>query len=291
MKDLYSLLRINHWFKNLFLCLGVMLASLQHGIEFSPELFLKTIIAFLLASMVSSANYIINQITDKEFDAEHPDKKLRPLPSKRVSLKTANFLIIVLLAVSLPAAHLLFSEIFFVSLSILFLAGIFYNIPPVRLKDIPYIDVLAESFNNPIRFILGWFVVISTAPSLFVLLFTWSLGAFFMTAKRYDEFSFYGKNLVLYRHTFKIYTLKKLEYLMYLYQLFTLIFLGVVLSARWQKFLPVLPVVTLFFFWVSKKVVSGEAKARSIESFVLSRNFLIRIFIMFTAGVILFLWH
>lgn len=291
MKDLYSLLRINHWFKNLFLCLGVMLASLQHGIEFSPELFLKTIIAFLLASMVSSANYIINQITDKEFDAEHPDKKLRPLPSKRVSLKTANFLIIVLLAVSLPAAHLLFSEIFFVSLSILFLAGIFYNIRPIRLKDIPYIDVLAESFNNPIRFIMGWFVVISTAPSLFVLLFTWSLGAFFMTAKRYDEFSFYGKNLVLYRHTFKIYTLKKLEYLMYLYQLFTLIFLGVVLSARWQKFLPVLPVVTLFFFWVSKKVVSGEAKARSIESFVLSRNFLIRIFIMFTAGVILFLWH
>ena len=291
MKDLYSFLRINHWFKNLFLCLGVTLASLQHGIEFSPELFLKTIIAFLLASMVSSANYIINQITDKEFDAEHPDKKLRPLPSKRVSLKTANFLIIVLLAVSLPAAHLLFSEIFFISLLILFLAGIFYNIRPIRLKDIPYIDVLAESFNNPIRFILGWFVVISTVPSLFVLLFTWSLGAFFMTAKRYDEFSFYGKNLVLYRHTFKIYTLKKLEYLMYIYQLFTLIFLGVVLSARWQKFLPVLPVVTLFFFWVSKKVVSGEAKARSIESFVLSRNFLIRIFIMFTAGVILFLWH
>ena len=291
MKDLYSLLRINHWFKNLFLCLGVTLASLQHGIEFSPELFLKTIIAFLLASMVSSANYIINQITDKEFDAEHPDKKLRPLPSKRVSLKTANFLIIVLLAVSLPTAYFLFSEIFFISLLILFLAGIFYNIRPIRLKDIPYIDVLAESFNNPIRFILGWFVVISTVPSLFVLLFTWSLGAFFMTAKRYDEFSFYGKNLVLYRHTFKIYTLKKLEYLMYIYQLFTLIFLGVVLSARWQKFLPVLPVVTLFFFWVSKKVVSGEAKARSIESFVLSRNFLIRIFIMFTAGVILFLWH
>ena len=29
--------------------------------------------------------------------------------------------------------------------------GTLYNIPPIRMKDMPYADVLSESINNPIR--------------------------------------------------------------------------------------------------------------------------------------------
>ena len=33
--------------------------------------------------------------------------------------------------------------------------GIIYNVKPIRSKDIVFIDVLSESVNNPLRFLLG----------------------------------------------------------------------------------------------------------------------------------------
>ena len=33
----------------------------------------------------------------------------------------------------------------------LWVMGCVYNIPPVRSKDLPYLDVLSEAINNPIR--------------------------------------------------------------------------------------------------------------------------------------------
>ena len=38
--------------------------------------------------------------------------------------------------------------------------GLAYNVPPVRLKEWPYLDVLSESVNNPLRLALGWFALI-----------------------------------------------------------------------------------------------------------------------------------
>ena len=33
----------------------------------------------------------------------------------------------------------------------LWIMGCFYNIRPMRTKDVPYLDVLSESVNNPLR--------------------------------------------------------------------------------------------------------------------------------------------
>ena len=30
-----------------------------------------------------------------------------------------------------------------------------YNVPPVRSKDQPYVDVLSEAINNPLRLLAG----------------------------------------------------------------------------------------------------------------------------------------
>ena len=35
--------------------------------------------------------------------------------------------------------------------AVLLLMGIAYNVPPLRTKDRPYLDVLSESVNNPLR--------------------------------------------------------------------------------------------------------------------------------------------
>jgi len=40
--------------------------------------------------------------------------------------------------------------------------GLVYNVPPLRTKDRQYLDVLSESINNPLRFMLGWTAVIGS---------------------------------------------------------------------------------------------------------------------------------
>ncbi len=43
----------------------------------------------------------------------------------------------------------------------LWIMGCVYNIPPLRTKDQVYLDVLTESVNNPLRMLLGWYMVTS----------------------------------------------------------------------------------------------------------------------------------
>ena len=71
----------------------------------------------------------------------------------------------------------------------LWVMGCVYNIPPVRSKDLPYVDVLSEAINNPIRMLAGWFIVTDStiAPSSLLLSY-WMIGCYFMALKRYAEF-------------------------------------------------------------------------------------------------------
>ena len=48
----------------------------------------------------------------------------------------------------------------------------------MRSKELPYIDVLTESLNNPIRLFMGWFVLIpERLPPLSLGLAYWMMGA------------------------------------------------------------------------------------------------------------------
>ena len=57
---------------------------------------------------------------------------------------------------------------FTLALLALWVMGCVYNIPPVRSKDLPYVDVLSEAINNPIRMLAGWFIVssVTVAPAI-----------------------------------------------------------------------------------------------------------------------------
>src|SRR5437667_114714 len=67
--------------------------------------------------------------------------------------------------------------------------GCIYTIRPIRSKDLPYIDVLSESINNPLRMLAGWFIAstASVAPASLLLSY-WMVGCFFMAIKRYAEY-------------------------------------------------------------------------------------------------------
>lgn len=293
MKKYIELLRIDHWFKNIFLLVGIGSYFLLNPVNFLPEISVatKVITTFLLASFISSANYIINQVVDIKFDREHPDKKHRPLPSGKISIKSAYMLCLLVALTPLIVSRLLLGVHLQIVLLVFFVAGIAYNIRPVRLKDAPYIDVLSESFNNPIRFLLGWYIFTPDFPPVSLLFWTWFLGAMLMTAKRFDELKHYGKSLVSYRNTFKTYTLFKLKTMMIVYFLIATLLLSMFTVSVFHKPLVFVLPFTLFLVWVLWMVLTGRAKARSIESFTLSRKFLIILAATLIAYTVLIIWY
>lgn len=284
----FKLLRVNHWFKNIFIFVGLGVGTIYVGESWNTSFLYKSIGVFFLASAISSANYIVNQITDAKFDAKHPEKKDRPLPSGDISFFRAAIIAIVLIFLVLITSYIYFSLNLLIAFLALGVAGILYNIQPIRLKDIPYVDVLAESINNPIRFLIGWYAVVEyQIPPIPILLFSWFAGAILMTAKRYDELKYYGKDLIPYRYTFNTYTLGKLRMLIYFYTFISLALLAFI-EWNYEKILLILwPAVTLFFVWVINMVLSGRAKARSVESFVLTGKFSIFAFILIILSLIL----
>jgi len=150
--------------------------------------------AFLLAFGISVINYIANEISDAPFDAFHPIKKNRPLVKRQIDEKILLFIAGILLVFSLVFARLIFpdSRIIFGLLALL-AAGLIYNAPPVRVKDIPYLDALVESLNNPIRFCIGWYAVSPYAhpsPPLVLLVSWWALGNVLVVGKRVAEKKF-----------------------------------------------------------------------------------------------------
>lgn len=216
MKAYFKAMRLGRWSRSLVIFLGTGAFFLFHLEKWTAlsvwMLAGKLALAFLLTWAVSTANYIINEIADAPFDIHHPIKKNRPLV--RGQIKKTPFLLtgISLILVSLFLGDVVFSPAFLFSLSALLLAGVVYNVKPIRTKDIPFLDSVSESANNPIRFLIGWFAFASPSlfPPLSLLLSWWSFGNFLMVAKRLSEFRFLREKAGIYRASLKRYSPKSM---------------------------------------------------------------------------------
>ena len=83
-----QLLRPHQWIKNVFVFAGLVFGQKL----FEPDAVTKTLLGFLLLSLVSSTIYIFNDIHDRAEDRLHPSKKNRPIAAGRVSVRTAILL-------------------------------------------------------------------------------------------------------------------------------------------------------------------------------------------------------
>lgn len=148
------------------------------------------VIGFAAACLVSSANYVINEWLDAPFDAKHPKKQSRPAVRTAMDPLVVYLEYAALLAAGLVLA-LLVGRMFMVTAAAFAAAGFLYNVRPFRTKDIPFVDVISESVNNPLRLLLGWFMIAPTlAPPASLLIAYWAGGAFLMTVKRFAEHRF-----------------------------------------------------------------------------------------------------
>lgn len=248
--DYVSIARFDHWFKNIFVLPGIALAARLSDVA-AADILLYTVLALLSAGFIASANYVINEWLDAPLDALHPLKRMRPAAAGRIKAGYVYLEYVLLAATGLAIGYWIGLGFFYVS--VLFLCmGVLYNVPPMRLKDKPYVDVITESVNNPIRFMLGWTAVIHDfLPPSSILLAFWMGGAFLMAVKRFAEYRFIDdpQRAGAYRQSFVRYTENSLLVSAFFYALSCTFFLGVFLVKYRIEFLVVFPFLALMFAW------------------------------------------
>jgi 4-hydroxybenzoate polyprenyltransferase len=239
--------RIDHWFKNVFVLPGIVAAI---GVDFAGAgegLLRRFVLGMIAICLVASSNYVINEVLDAPSDRSHPVKRRRPVPSGQVSVPLAYVQWIALMVVGVAFA-LQVSTSFAVVAFILWVMGCIYNIPPVRSKDLPYIDVLSEAVNNPLRMLAGWFIgsTASVAPASLLLSY-WMIGCYFMAIKRYAEYREIGDPMAAaaYRKSFAYYTSERLLVSIMFYGSAAMLFLGAFVMRYRLELILAFPLVAL----------------------------------------------
>jgi len=287
MNPYLKAMRMERWPRSLAIFSGVAAFFFLYRVEISsiPVLLLigKSLAVFLLTWAISTANYIINEIADAPFDIHHPSKCNRPLVKGEI--KKIPFLLygIMLSLASLFLAYFFFSFPFFLSLLVLLIAGFIYNIKPIRAKDIPFLDSISESANNPIRFLIGWFAFSSPHlfPPLSLLMSWWIFGNFLMISKRLSEFRLLKDKAENYRSSLSKYTTKSLIFGIVLSVIF--FFVGYFIFAfsyKLQSFIYFSPLVVFYFFLIFWKTLKEKEAMEEPETLLKHSKFTLYTFFL-----------
>lgn len=244
--------RVDHWFKNLLSLPGIVVALSLDPTLLSDELPYRILVGLLALCLVSSSNYVLNELVDAPYDRHHPVKKDRPAAMGEVNIPLgyAQWLVLMLIGVSLGTT---ISSSFMVTLAAFWMMGCVYNLPPLRSKDVPYLDVLSEAVNNPIRLLAGWFMVgTSLIVPVSLLISYWMIGGYFMAMKRFAELRRIGDPIraAAYRRSFAFYSENRLLISIMFYGSASMLFFGsFIMRYRLELILsyPLVALVTAYY--------------------------------------------
>lgn len=195
-------MRPAQWIKN-----GFVMAPLVFGAKLhDPSLLLRELAAFAAFCLVSSGIYLWNDSLDWKSDLIHPDKKLRPIPSGRLSATFA----------ALCGSILAFAGLFLglaLNRSTGFLLcgyaviNILYS---VQFKHMAILDLMCISAGFVLRVTVGA-TAIGVEASHWLLMCTFLLALFLGIAKRRQELVTLADNSGKHRRVLDHYTLNWLD--------------------------------------------------------------------------------
>ena len=183
---LVSSLRPKQWTKNALLFAGLLFTLDRNH---PPEVFLRAGIAFVLFCLLSSSEYLINDLIDREADRQHPRKRLRPIASGRLPVPVALTAALILAATGLLGAYAINLR-FFLAALVYFVVALAYTL---HLKHLVLVDVMALASGFVVRAAAGSFAI-GVANSEWLLLCTTLLALFLGLAKRRGELATLGDN-------------------------------------------------------------------------------------------------
>jgi len=274
LRPYLQIARVDHWFKNIFILPGMIAVIVFEPETKSWDNVPFAFLALLASCLIASSNYVINEILDARTDRFHPSKKSRPAVSGKVNLALAygEWLGLALCGLGVGA---FVSGAFVLTLAGFWGMGIVYNVPPLRSKEVPYLDVLSEAINNPIRLLLGWFGMKGTMfPPSSLLMAYWLIGAYLMTAKRFAEYREIGdpEKAGSYRSSFRFYTEAKLATTMLAYASGFMFFVGVILVKYHVEFILACPLLMVYLAYYSGLAYKEDSVAQNPEKLYRDRT-------------------
>lgn len=179
----FHLLRINQWYKNLIIFVGLIFSNNL----LSPTHLIESSLGFLLFCMVSGGEYILNDIIDREKDHLHPKKRYRPIASGQISIRTAGIIAAGLFVFSITIAASMNTAFFLLLLTyaVLMIAYTFV------LKYISLVDFMIIGTGFAIRAAAGC-VIIGAIISPWLILCAFLVAILLAIGKRRTEYSILG---------------------------------------------------------------------------------------------------
>lgn len=268
LKAHLQIMRLDHSIKNIFVIPGIIVPlSVLRTPLLSPTLVRNILVGFLATTLIACSNYVLNELLDAPFDRLHPTKRNRPVAKGLVIVPVAYAQWLLMMVAGIALA-LTISRPFAYTAGALWIMGCFYNIPPFRTKDTVYLDVLSESVNNPLRMLLGWFMVTSVlVPPASLLICYWMAGCYLMALKRFSEYREIGNAQVAgaYRKSFQHYTEVSLLTSVTFYASAAMLFLGAFIMRYRIELILVFPLIALLMSTYFRLAFQPNSAAQNPE--------------------------
>ncbi len=172
--------RPRQWVKNLACFAGLIFS----GRLFDFASLVDSLVAFAGFCLASSSVYLINDVCDREVDAENPKKRSRPIAAGVVPTRWA---IVGALAIATAA----FGSSLFLPMACRVLLGLYLAMAvaySIRLKHAVLLDVIIIAIGFVMRVLYGVFAI-RVAPTPWIVLCMFFLALFLGFAKRRSELS------------------------------------------------------------------------------------------------------
>lgn len=178
LPPIIKLLRPEQWSKNVFVFLPLFFDKKLTDVH----VLALTLLCFVIFSLAASAVYCLNDIMDREADAQHPVKCKRPIASGAVSLGAGWCAMLACVGLALALTLWQLPGLIWI-LAIYLVLNVAYS---TWLKHIDLIDMLIVAFFYVLRVLAG-----ATAgdivPSQWIVVMTFLLALFLVLGKRRDD--------------------------------------------------------------------------------------------------------